>query len=863
MLQSVGDELRPVVAAMVMLVVLSPGPSHAQARQWHTLPVAGGTNAIAAAAGLEPGLPAWRVLYEAVRRRHALWGEGAAAGVRDAPEPGGAAAVPLPLPPAAWKGLLRRDDLPDDQLAAALLADRRAALLYRGLAALDEPTLAALGADPDTLRRLYERHADVLSALGSRFQVREGRVVVPGGEEEEPLWSRLVGHDPGRPAAFLLALLEAGGGRRALFYDSVARLDAKHQRFALGLYRPAGPSRVGAILSMAAVFDREGAWWHPEGGSFKRPDADTARLLREARVGDDGTLAPPAARVFWEAVFAEEGALRPADWAARVRASAPAEAAWLAEQVGAGSPQSRRLRLEQLLFAQRVFAGAGEDALPDLLVAVRGLPAARSLLLSLERIGTRDPALFAAAVGFARGAGVSSDRDDALRLHGGIQGALGIVDRARFARTLDLASAERLLRSLFDLPGKGDERAQGLAAWVKTALVPELGRAVYGAKPPGEPETTILRAMAGYRVEARLVSAPFEWEGLWYRSDPGPPELRRLERIRARQGVAGVEEALQACGSAGPKGNDRCAAALGEALVSLVYAPSLGDPDGPVLAGSDPSLRHEFGADPWALPEEAVGPGTPWHVRGSLLGLERAIARLSLHSLSGDAMPEAPPVIDPVQRRSLAMPPALVNPRELTEADRDAIAAAVEAGRLRVASLRAGQAGVAEACREAGVEPWRARAFEWLLEHDPGARDGFFSLGELLSLGAGGERRFDAWGLPDDLAAGLRPRMPVPMPLDESDGRPPQPALAEAFVDLQLRVAVHLAKRQLPASLQPWVVSTLLPDLFAEARPVAADDRLGLDAWVRAQGLDRLDDAVAALSGRGPLQPAASPGGSR
>jgi hypothetical protein len=58
-------------------------------------------------------------------------------------------------------------------------------------------------------------------------------------------------------------------------------------------------------------------------------------------------------------------------------------------------------------------------------------------------------------------------------------------------------------------------------------------------------------------------------------------------------------------------------------------------------------------------------------------------------------------------------------------------------------------------------------------------------------------------------------------------------------------------------------VSTLLPDLFAEARPVAPDDRLGLDAWVRAQGRDRLDDAVASLVGRGPLQPAAASGGAR
>ena len=870
MLEGVPGGGRRFAAAVALVAGLSPRPSLPQERQWRALPVAGGTNAIAVASGIETGLPAWRVLYEATRRRHGLWGEAAGGGAGGATsDPGGAAAVPLPLAPSTWRGLLGRDGLPDGQLAVAIVADRRSALLYRGLAALDEPTLSALAADPDAVRRLYDRHADVWAAFGARFRVREGAVVVPGGEEAEPLWAALVGHSPRSPAAFLLTLLEANGGRRALLYDAVARLDPPHQRFALGLQRPAGPARVGALRSLAAVFDREDAWWHPEGGAFARPEADTARLLREVRVGSDGSLAPPAARVFWEAVFDEGKAASrkewaaPADWAAHVSASAPAEAAWLAERIGAGAPSSRRRRLEQLVFAQRVFGEAKEDALPDVGSAVRGLPHARSLLLALERIGTRDPALFAAAVGAARRSGAVSGREEVLQVHAGLQGALGVIDRARFARTLDLAAAERLVRSLCELPVEVEGRARALAAWIEGALLPELVRAVYGALPPGEPETTILRAMAGDSVDGRGALAPVEWEGLWYRADPGRAELARLERVRARQGGAGLKEALGVCRSAAPKKGDPCPAALGEALVSLVYAASLGDPDGPALAGEDPSRRHDFGAEPWALPEEVTGPGVPWHVRGSLLGLERALAGLSLHGLAGDAMPDEPPILDAVQRRGLAVPAMLANSRDLTDAERDAISAAIEAGRARAAALRAGDAAVVAACRDSGLEPWRAQAFEWLLEHEPDARGSFFSLGELLYLGTPAERRFDAWGVSDDLAAGLRPRMPGPVPLDETAGWPPPPALAERFVDLGLRAATHLAERRLPSSLQPWLVSTLLPELFAEARPVAPDDRLGLDAWVRAQPRERLDDAVASLVGRGPLQPAAASGVAR
>jgi hypothetical protein len=46
-------------------------------------------------------------------------------------------------------------------------------------------------------------------------------------------------------------------------------------------------------------------------------------------------------------------------------------------------------------------------------------------------------------------------------------------------------------------------------------------------------------------------------------------------------------------------------------------------------------------------------------------------------------------------------------------------------------------------------------------------------------------------------------------------------------------------------------------------RPLAPDDRFGLDAWVRDQPRERLDDAVASLAGRGILQPAPPPGGTR
>ena len=851
------------MATVSLAAVLVPVSSAAEPRMWRSVQVAGGTDGLAAAARLPAGLPAWRVFYESVRRRHPLWGEGPTIAVDPPAKASADGAVPLPLAPDVWRRVTGKDGVPDDRLAAAILGDRGASLLYRGLASLDEPTLRALAEDLPTLRRIYEGHAVAFAAFGSFFRVKDGAVALPGGAEAAVPWESLVGASRGAPALFLERLLSANGGRRAFLFDSVARLDPDRQRFALGMGAKPGGAEGEGLRRLAAVFDQEAAWWRYQGGTFARPEVDAARVLREVRLGADGALAPPAARAFWHAVF---GGWVPADrdgWPAVVRLSSPADAAWLVEQAGVGDPALRRLRLEQVAFAQRVFARAGDDALPDVLLAVQGLKDARAAVLSLERMGSSDPTLYAAASRAARAAAAASPSRPRERwlAQGGLQGALALIDRARVARTLELAAAEGLARSLFALPvGEAGARERALASWMDGVLLPELARAVYGTLPAGDPETTVLRAMAGDRVEGRDTLVPFDWEGLWYHADPGRAELARLERVRERQGGPGLAAALRACASPVADAGAECG--LGEALIAIAYAAHAGEADGPALAGEDPSRRHDFGPEPWALPVEISGPGIPWHVRGSLLGLERALARLSLHRLAGDALPDGPPTVNATQRRSLAVLAVVSSPGERTDEGRDAVTGALEAGRFRVAALRAGDPAVDSVAAEAGLEPWRARALEWLLAHEPGARASFFSRVELLHLGGAGAH-WREWGAADTLGSGLLARMPPARPLDDSAGRPPEPVLEEVFADLGLRVAEFLGERRLPASLAPALVGTLLPDLFAEARPVALDDRLGLDAWVRDLSRDRLDDAFASLAGRGPLQPAPAPEGAR
>src|SRR6476620_6465202 len=65
--------------------------------------------------------------------------------------------VPLPLDPSVWRDTILRRQVPDNELIPAILSDRTAALLYHGLAALDDETLGALGPDRETLEVL-RRH---------------------------------------------------------------------------------------------------------------------------------------------------------------------------------------------------------------------------------------------------------------------------------------------------------------------------------------------------------------------------------------------------------------------------------------------------------------------------------------------------------------------------------------------------------------------------------------------------------------------------------------------------------------------------------------------------------------------------------
>jgi len=310
--------------------------------------------------------------------------------------------------------------------------------------------------------------------------------------------------------------------------------------------------------------------------------------------------------------------------------------------------------------------------------------------------------------------------------------------------------------------------------------------------------------------------------------------------------------------------------ALADTLASILYSAHLGDPDGPAVISGNVALRHDLAlsASPsapsqaaWQLPGEDFTSKTGWRVRGSLLGLESALARLSLRRLESTRIPPAPK-LSTTQRQTVALAVALLNPSGASNTGRDEIAASLARGRARASALTADPGELDKVARTAGLSEWRRQALAWTIEHDPGAASSRFSLPELFWLGVprpSAIQSLNAWGaaaLP--LTGCMCLQMPSARAWEEKSGRTATGLLATQAVDVSLQVADALASLQLPAALAPAILSFAAQDVLDRAQPAYADDWSEFGQAARTLSRDHLTDYIAALTANGPLVPAAA-----
>ena len=444
------------------------------------------------------------------------------------------------------------------------------------------------------------------------------------------------------------------------------------------------------------------------------------------------------------------------------------------------------------------------------------------------------------------------------------QSSLAIVERARLTRQIDAAAAEKLLLSLADAidpPADAAGKARPFTAithWLITTLLealPPLVRPDAWTTAKTAYESRLLQVLAGRPTDA---GAPtLTWEGLDYRLDWFGAEHERLKRIREQIASPGLDVALAS----------EDATKIADALLALVYTPALGDPEGPALLGADIAQRHNFGlVGPagmrrefvaWALPKEQTGDGTPWHVEGSLLGLDIALSRLALRRIADNEMPVAP-TINLNDQLTFARTVATINPNSLHDADRDRIVAAIRRGRDRVTSAGAKLAEVKALAEEAQLPTSVKQTLAWTITRTPDVVPALFGLRDLLWLGKPDlpQATLDQWGIyAEGLSSRLRTAMPRPSPWDNFSGRPDGGLIATQAPDLVLRLAEETARLKLPAQLVPGLLMFAAQEYWHDVDSRFPDDWPAMTRQALALSPARVEDYVAALAGGGPLRP--------
>jgi hypothetical protein len=760
--------------------------------------------------------------------------------------------IAVPLTEDHWRDLLPPPQHRGD-LFAGLIANRSVLLVCAGTLSTDASVRALLGRDRGLLRWIT-RTAPAAFWLSARsLRIDDDRVAVPGGDDAAAVWEALAGERVARPAEFLRALLTRDHGRLAWFYDAVAAMTPQRRAAVFGQ----GPAaaQTEQVRALYASFRHADPNWRIEDHPFLRGVTDPWIVASQVALDGDA-IAPPAPQWFWEALFERSDLPRRAVAGIRRAPATPATLAWITHQVTSVAARERRDRYEMVRVAQGVFGRLAAADYEDALVALGGYRRYRALVLTLDRMDITAPRVYARAVEAARRLDDLPGRD---RRHAiiSMQTALVAIERARLARALDAAGAERLVLGLAGAALDGGEPAGAVTTWLLTTLLDALpplakpdqwsGGAAY--------ESRLLQALAGGRPGT--AGPTVEWEGLTYRVDYVGAEHARLTRIREQLASPGLDAAVAAGQSA----------QVAEALLVLVYTHALGDPEGAALLGGDIPLRHSFGLDgaaglrrepmAWTLPREQVGSGTPWHIEGSLLGLDLALARLSLRRLADNEMPVAP-TINLNDLLTLARTAVVMNPRDLADADRDQLVAAIARGGERVAAAGTDLAHVRALAEEAVLPAAVRQTLAWTLTRTPELGPALFGLRDLLWLGRPEvpAATLDRWGVyAEGLESRIRTRMPRPAPWEDFSGRADGGVMATQAPDLTLRLAQETARLKLPAQLVPGLLGYATQDFWHDVESRFPDDWPALARQALALSPDRVEDYVAALAGGGPLRP--------
>jgi hypothetical protein len=688
---------------------------------------------------------------------------------------------------------------------------------------------------------------------------------------------------------------------------------------------PPQADRAGAGRRLLTGFERVAEGWRIDERVFWRPTLDPALLIADLRTDAAGRPVLPGSRRFWTAVFRDgaapesasgeaaasdpgvdfawlceqiftsdrgehrdryqlaQFAIRLAPHASNQSLRDAVEVVRALEKYPALVTVLERARLTDVAaFAAAVRRAAEISGIEDDGRAARALAQYQGALALLARAavrGSMPPAKLAALVSSLAAIEVDARRDYDGRIVRWLDGFLQQPGESSNGSAPDVENAadDGVVR-LVAGGGNGEPR---YVEWEGTRYRVDLGSAEVAriSKLLGEQSRPYLSSarelaeiaaaldVAPGRDRIRQAAAPLkdvaaaaglDDEETWDRTDV-PRRYRDAAAMLQR--ADGVETARRAAAALRVLADDLLARGLSE----LAYAVALGQRAS--ISADDAATRHDFGlhsplgrrAAPWRLPAPGGDSSSGWRMTGALLGLDVRLADYSLVRLSSRPPPRRPTLEDD-HRRGIVETSALISPT-LSDADRDAIVAAMAKGRAKLMALET-PAEAAAVADEIRLGPARRTLLPWVTAHDRERLAAFLSPNELLWLGLEAKRleeRFDLWGAAAEARLGcLCMRLLDRRPWESLAGRWHSGVLVSAFADLNLRVAELLAELRMPAALLGPVLAAATQDFVDSATVRDHDDRRGMVEFVQALRIDRVEQYLALLTTEGPLVPVAN-----
>ena len=203
--------------------------------------------------------------------------------------------VPILLRRTDWTNAGRTRKFASQDLLDLLTHDPEVARLYWAFSKIDPETGLALQKSVG-LPALIP-YAPVMDFYGSQICIRSRRVMVPGGAATESGWRELVGASPRSPGEFVLRLVERDRGWLALYFDTLARVDAAQQN-----QLTQGPR----LRKLYEAFIQSGPDGNAAGASFRKAPGLLVLFTRQ-RWLPDGEPRIPGDLGMWRLVLGRRG----------------------------------------------------------------------------------------------------------------------------------------------------------------------------------------------------------------------------------------------------------------------------------------------------------------------------------------------------------------------------------------------------------------------------------------------------------------------------------------------------------------------------------------------------------------------------